>query len=250
MRVATWNIHACIGSDGRFDPGRTAKVLRELEADVIALQEVEHHAVEGEDILDYLADAVGLQALAGPTLRRRSNNDYGNALLSRLPIRAVDRVDLSEDRREPRGAIHALLDWNGLDIQVVATHLGLSPVERRRQVRKLLVLLEARPVAAAILMGDLNEWLLWGRPLRWLRTHFAPMPHRRTWPSRLPLLALDRIWVEPRAAVTALGAHRSPLAAIASDHLPLVADLRADTASPDSVWEPAPHRVSLGETGA
>jgi endonuclease/exonuclease/phosphatase family metal-dependent hydrolase len=224
MRIATWNIHACVGGDGQFDPGRTAQVLRELQADVIALQEVEHQTIDEEDLLDYLAAAVGMQAVAGPTLRRQSNK-YGNALLSRLPIRAVERVDLSEDRREPRGAIDVLLDWNGVELQVLATHLGLSPVERRRQVRKLLVLLEARPAEVAVLLGDLNEWLLWGRPLRWLRSHFARTPHRRTWPARLPLLALDRIWVEPRGALEALEVHRSPLAAEASDHLPLVADL-------------------------
>lgn len=230
MRVATWNIHACVGTDGRFDPGRTAKVLRELQADVVALQEVEHQAVEGTDLLDYLADATGMAAVAGPTFRRQSNN-YGNALLSRLPIRTVNRVDLSEEGREPRGAIDALLDGKGLRLQVIATHLGLSPLERRRQVRKLLILLEARPAELAILMGDLNEWLLWGRPLRWLRSHFAPTPQARTWPARWPLFALDRIWVEPRGALQDLATHRTPLAVAASDHLPLTAELAVPSAA-------------------
>lgn len=226
LRFATWNIHACVGTDGRFDPARTSRVLRELDADVIALQEVEHHAVDDNDLLDYLAHRSGMQGVSAPTMRRESRH-YGNALLSRLPVLDVERVDLSLDRREPRGAIDALLDWRGRRFQVIATHLGLSPLERRRQVRKLLSLLEARPSDAAVLMGDLNEWLLWGRPLRWLRRHFAATPHVRTFPSRLPLLALDRIWAEPHGIVERLEAHRSPSAQIASDHLPLKALLGA-----------------------
>lgn len=224
LRLATWNIHACVGTDGRFNPNRTSRVLRELRADVVALQEVEHHAVEGNDLLDYLADKADMQGIAGPTLQRGSRH-YGNALLSRLPVAAVNRVDLSHDRREPRGAIDAALEWRGRKLQVIATHLGLSPFERRGQVRTLLRLLEARPADAAVLMGDLNEWLLWGRPLRWLRGHFAPTRHVRTFPSRLPLFALDRIWVAPHGILEHLEAHRTPLARMASDHLPLTARL-------------------------
>lgn len=230
LRVATWNIHACVGTDGRFEPGRTARVLRELEADVVALQEVEHHAVEDSDLLDYLADAAGLNSISGPTLQRERRN-YGNALLTRLPVAELDRVDLSLDRREPRGALDVLLDWRGRRLQVVATHLGLSPLERRRQVRRLLARLEARRTAATVLMGDLNEWLLWGRPLRWLRGHFAPTAHLRTFPSRLPLFALDRIWVEPHGVLQRLRTHRGALARTASDHLPLIAELAVPTGS-------------------
>ena len=224
LRIATWNIHACVGTDGRFRPDRTSRVLRELRADVIALQEVEHHDVEGGDLLDYLASVTGMQGVAGPTLQRDSRH-YGNAVLSRLPIRDVDRVDLSLDRREPRGAIDLTLDWRGRALQVVVTHLGLQPLERRRQVRRLLSLFDARHADARILMGDLNEWLLWGRPLRWLHRRFTSTPHVRTFPSRLPLFALDRIWVDPQHMLARLEAHRTAQARRASDHLPLTADL-------------------------
>ena len=224
LRVATWNVHACVGSDGQFHPGRTSRVLRELRADVIALQEVEHHDVDGGDLLDYLASVTGLHGVAGPTLRRETRH-YGNAVLSRLPIQRVNRVDLSLDRREPRGAIDLTLDWHGRALQVVATHLGLQPLERRRQVRQLLSLFSARRADAGILMGDLNEWLLWGRPLRWLHRHFASTPQVRTFPSRLPLFALDRIWVDPHHLLRRLEAHRTAQARHASDHLPLKAVL-------------------------
>lgn len=226
LRLATWNIHACIGTDGRFDPDRIAHVLRELRADVIALQEVEHHAVDDHDLLDYLALETGLHGVAGPTMRRETRH-YGNALLSRLPIRGVNHVDLTLHRREPRGAIEVTLDWYGRELQVIATHLGLRPLERRRQVRQLLTLLEARQADFEVLMGDLNEWLLWGRPLRWLRRHFAPAPHLPTYPSRLPLFALDRIWVEPTSVLQRLETHRTVLSRTASDHLPLTARLAA-----------------------
>lgn len=232
LSVATYNIHACVGADGRFDPGRTAQVLRELDVDVLALQEVEHHEVDGLDMLDYLAAATGVTAIAGPTLLRETRH-YGNALLTRLPVLALNRIDLSLPQREPRGALDAMLDWHGQHVQVVATHLGLRPGERRQQVRRLLALYEAAPAALSILLGDLNEWLLWGRPLRWLRRHFTPSPQPRTYPARFPLFALDRIWVHPRRALTDIAVHGSPAARVASDHLPLVATLtRAPLGTP------------------
>ena len=237
MRLATYNIHACIGADGRFDPGRIVRILRQMKADVVALQEVENYPVGKTGLLDYLAAETGMAAFSGPTLLRETRH-YGNALLTRLPILSLKRVDLSLQRREPRGAIDALLDWNGQRLQVVATHLGLRPGERRQQVRRLLALYESRPAEICVLLGDLNEWLLWGRPLRWLRRHFAASPQPRTYPARFPLFALDRIWVHPRSALSELAVHNNPLARFASDHLPLVANLK------DMPHENAEHRVS------
>ena len=222
LRLATYNIHACVGSDGRFDPERIVQVLEELDAAVVALQEVEHHRVEGQDLLDYLAAAAGLTAIAGPTLLR-GTRDYGNALLTRLPVLAVKRIDLSVADREPRGALDVALAWGPLRMQVVATHLGLRPGERRWQTRRLLTLFESTSADLAALLGDLNEWLLWGRPLRWLRRHFPVIANPPTYPARFPLFALDRIWVRPRALVRNLQAHHSPVARMASDHLPLKA---------------------------
>lgn len=220
LRVATYNIHACIGRDGRFDPQRTAQVLGELDADVIALQEVEHHRVGDRDLLEFLAASSGYHAIAGPTLLR-SERHYGNALLTRHPVAAVELLDLTAAHCEPRGAIEALLDWDGEPIQIIATHLGLRPRERRTQLRRLLDRCAGASADYSILLGDLNEWLLWGRPLRWLRQQFADVPHVRTYPAGLPLFALDRIWVHPSAALRHIEPHVSPLARVASDHLPL-----------------------------
>lgn len=220
LTLATYNIHSCIGTDGRFQPERIAGVLRELNADVVALQEVEHHNVDGHDLLDYLAAKTGLTAIAGPTLQRETRH-YGNAILTKLPILNINKVDLTLPGREPRGALDVTLDGKERRLQVVATHLGLRPWERRQQVRQLLKLFDIGSRDIYVLLGDLNEWFLWGRPLRWLHAHFKSTPPRATYPSRRPFMALDRLWVHPRRRLEKLEVHASPLARAASDHLPL-----------------------------
>jgi len=227
LTLATYNIHACVGGDGRFDPERTIRVLEEIDADLVALQEVAHHGVDGSDLLDDLASAVGLSAIAGPALLRETRG-YGNALLTRLPILALNRIDLSQPRREPRGALDVELAWGGQRMQVVATHLGLWSEERRRQIRRLLTLFEPHRADLAVLLGDFNEWLLWGRALRWLHRHLVPSAHPRTYPARFPLFALDRIWAYPHNVLRSIEPHSSPLARLASDHLPLKAVLCKD----------------------
>ena len=116
---------------------------------------------------------------------------------------------------------------------MLATHLGLRPAERRAQVKQLLDSLNERRGMPTVLMGDLNEWFLWGRPLRWLHAHFGDTHGPATYPAYRPFLALDRIWIEGAAHVE-VRAHRSPLARIASDHLPAVADVRLDGAHTDA----------------
>lgn len=221
LKLASYNVHSAVGRDRRCDPERILAVLREIDADVFALQEVEAHD-DGGDMLEWLAGELGYKAIAGTTLRRHDGH-FGNGLLTRCPARAIDLVDLSWRRREPRGAIAADLDCGGRQLRVVATHLGLRPAERREQVERLLRLFSWKDDDRAVLMGDLNEWFLWGRPLRHLHRYFDETRAIATFPARRPVLALDRVWTHPGHILKDLGAHRSALARIASDHLPLVA---------------------------
>jgi len=226
LRLASYNIHIGVGMDGRFHPERVAEVVREIGADVIALQEVQ--LGEGTyDMLAHLTRDTGFSALAGPTLVHPTHGHYGNAVLSRLPIARHRKLDLSVAGYEPRGALDATIDCGGgVSVRILATHLGLRPTERREQVKRLL-----REVAAGshrgptVLLGDLNEWFLWGRPLRWLHAHFGRPRAPATFPAMRPMLALDRAWVMPRQCLVDIRPHRSALARRASDHLPLVATL-------------------------
>jgi endonuclease/exonuclease/phosphatase family metal-dependent hydrolase len=223
LRVATYNVHRGVGGDGRTDPQRILAVLREIDADVFALQEVEAHD-DGADMLDWLGKELGCHAIPGTTLKRHDGH-FGNGLLSRCKVQERRVTDLSWRGREPRGAIAADIDCAGRRLRVVATHLGLRPAERRDQVQQLLHLFKERPHDPSILLGDLNEWFLWGRPLRRLHRHFRKTPSPATFPSRLPFLALDRVWTHPRSMLRGLEVHKSRLARGASDHLPLVATL-------------------------
>lgn len=223
IRFATYNIHGAIGRDRRCDPERIASVLNEIDADVVALQEVDaRHG--GLDKLAFLGGQTGLTPIAGPTILRKTG-DYGNAVLARCPFIEVHRVDISVADREPRGALDLTLACRGARLRLLATHLGLRPAERRDQIDALLGRLGPADPMPTVLMGDLNEWFLWGRPLRWLHRYFEETPAPATFPARVPLLALDRLWVKPRNALRRLSVHASPLARIASDHLPLVAEV-------------------------
>lgn len=221
MVLATYNIHRCIGRDGRLNVERIAAVLQELQADVIALQEVESQREGGLDIIDRLAHVTGTTGIAGPTILNERAH-YGNALLTRYPVHALTHIDLSVAGHEPRGALDAqLVGPHESIIRVLATHLGLWPSERRLQAQHLFERLTVHNVDISTLMGDLNEWFLWGRPLRRLHRYFSRTPAPATFPARFPLFALDRIWVRPRSRLSSLGLHRSTLSRVASDHFPL-----------------------------
>lgn len=226
--MASYNIHRCYGRDGRYAPSRIREVLHGLNAQVIALQEVEllH---EAPDLLDFFCESTSWKIIHGPTLTRDSGH-YGNALLTSLSIESVDRIDLSMTGREPRGALHVRLRHEGSLLEVIATHLGLRPGERRSQIKQLLGVLNNSEesqsgTAFKVLMGDLNEWFLWGRPLRWLRGHFKGSPAVASYPACCPIFALDRIWVEPYEKLAGVKVLNNKLTRAASDHLPLIAQV-------------------------
>jgi endonuclease/exonuclease/phosphatase family metal-dependent hydrolase len=233
LSVASYNVHRCVGVDGRCDPLRIAQVIRELEADIVGLQEVHSLVTDDEQAhqLDFLANATGLHAIPGPTLYRHDGH-YGNALLTNAPILVVRPFDLSVPGREPRGGIDAKIDVAGEHLRVIVTHLGLWPAERRLQVKRLLPILAEEPTRLIVMLGDINEWQPRARSLRWLQTYFGDAPAPRTFPTRLPLFALDRIWTKPREALLRIHVSTSPLARLASDHLPVTATIRVMSESP------------------
>lgn len=224
LTAATYNIHACVGSDRRYDPPRIVRVLAELDCDVLGLQEVDDRKPphDGLTQVAYLQARTGYTAIDGPAIHEQRGS-YGNALLTRLPVRSVRRIDLSHSGREPRGAIDAELDAAHGPVRVLVTHLGLRPRERGEQIRLLVDALDAwtDPQRPTLLLGDLNEWLPTGPRIRHLKTRFAHGAHARSWPSRFPLLPLDRIYTHPTPRHCAAGVHATPLARRASDHLPL-----------------------------
>lgn len=222
--VATYNVHRCVGRDGRQDPLRVAEVLRELNAPLIGLQEVEsmvQGAPQEQQLLDIVL-ATGLRAVPGPTMVR-PDATYGNALLTREPPLAIRRHDLTVPGREPRGAVDVDLPLGGYTVRAVVAHLGLRSAERRWQVRRLLEILGDGHRGPTILLADLNEWFAWGRPLRWLDRRLGHARACGTFPARFPVFALDRIWVSAPACIVTARTHRTAAALAASDHLPLVA---------------------------
>jgi len=223
--LATYNIHRCVGRDGRYDPSRIRDVVQELDADVIALQEIDSPDRHGLELAHWLGDESKHKVIAGPTLRERKGH-HGNAVLTRCGFGEVRLLDLSVPGREPRGAIDMDIVCAGETVQLIATHLGLWPPERRLQVERLLT----RVGPHCVLMGDFNEWWLWGHPLRWIKAMFGHSPALRTFPARRPVLPLDRIWIRPPAVLCDIRVHRTRLSARASDHLPLKAVVE---------WQPA-----------
>lgn len=230
--VATWNVHGFVGRDGAHDPGRTLRVLQELDADVVALQEVV--SPDGEDPLDAIARRLGVEPVRGPTLERRAGL-YGNAILTRLPVRRVRRIDLSVPGREPRGALDCILDAGLAPLRVLATHLGLRARERRLQAVRLAAEIERPAPPALVLLGDLNEWRRFRDPLAPLRALLGPSKRPRTFPAWRPALPLDRIWARPPGLLRDVAAHPSRLARDASDHLPVRGELLLQRVAPPRV---------------
>jgi endonuclease/exonuclease/phosphatase family metal-dependent hydrolase len=242
LRVATYNVHGCVGMDGRYDPERVAEVLRELDPDIIGLQEVDNHQPLrlGLHQLEFLRRATGLMAVPGLNISSK-RGEYGNALLTRLRVADVRRLDLSVPGHEPRGAIDVDLIGPEGRLRVIVTHLGLRPSERRQQIAGILEALSPgpEPWPPTLLLGDINEWMpSGGVRVRALTGRFAADYCGRSFPAPCPVLFLDRIFAHPRPERARLSVHRSRLARWASDHLPLLGEFSWSEAPNNGLTEP------------
>jgi len=226
IRVATYNVHACVGTDGRHDPSRIAAVINELGADVVALQEFRYPADIALETRTpvVLTELESYQCALGPA-RRGATHCFGNVLLTPHQIRDVYRIDLSIARREPRSALAATIDVRGVELHVLAAHLGLRLSERRFQVKQILEYLRSVRGALVAVVGDFNDWLPGRSVVHVLDDHMGHAPKAASFPVIRPFLALDRIWVHPRRALGSVTIHQSPIARRASDHYPVVAEI-------------------------
>ncbi len=224
LRVLTWNIHGCVGGDGRHDVARVRDALERLAPDVAAFQEVDsRRQIPGVgQVYDVLREAVGdhghdAWAISG------ADGHYGQFLASRFPLDDKQVHDISVPGLEPRKVMTATLRLPAARLRVIATHLGLRLGERLRQVAALQEIVRADLSDPVLLLGDFNEWL-WPRcTQRGLFRLFDARTRHRSFPARLPLLPLDRIWCRPGHLLTRSWAASE--ARSASDHLPLLAEL-------------------------
>jgi endonuclease/exonuclease/phosphatase family metal-dependent hydrolase len=228
LRVVSWNVHGCVGADRRFDPARTAAVLAALAPDVALLQEVgDNRGVHPPvDQATTLARALGCTCAVGITLRA-SAHGYGNATLTRFAVLDSESVDLSVRGREPRLCLRAVVGRDALRVVTLNVHLGLAPGERRRQLRQLLPAI-ANGEEPLVMGGDFNDFPP-GPVSFTLRSRLldaaARLERPWTWPSRWPLLRLDRVYLSRAVRLVEARVDRSRESRAASDHLPLVVEL-------------------------
>jgi endonuclease/exonuclease/phosphatase family metal-dependent hydrolase len=241
IRIATYNVHKCRGLDRRTSPERIADVIDELDADIIAIQEV----LNLQDGLPRYDQA--------RTIHKRFRNyewrfgenrtlhggPYGNMTLSRLPIQFCRNYDLTWRHRERRGCLRTdVLLAPGMVLHIFNVHLGTSFFERRHQSRKLLskeLLNSLDYQGPRIVIGDFNEWTR-GLVSRSMADAFESIDFRkfkrygRTYPGILPLLHLDHFYYDKQLSLSSFRLHRSRTALIASDHLPQVAEFEMEFA--------------------
>lgn len=225
MKVASYNIHKCRGTDGRIRPDRILEVVKELNADLIAMQEVDKRFGRKDGLLDpeAIRRETGMRLLVQSDLPQ-GHGWHGNALLVRAEPKSYRRLRLRLPGFEPRGAIVAELDFGDGEFRVIAAHLGLLRKSRLDQASALLKAHREMAPMPTILMGDFNEWRSRRRSaLSILEQTFGGGVSPRSFPSRRPIFALDRILGWPDGVISDLAVHVSPLARLASDHLPLTA---------------------------
>ncbi len=227
LTFASYNIRKAIGLDRRRDPDRIIAVLREIDADVVALQEADRRFGSRASALPLAAidDHTPYRPVPLPG-RPHSIGWHGNALLVRRGIEVADADIVPLPTLEPRGAIRADLIAAGRRLRVVGMHLDLSGLRRRQQVRSILHHVDACDGhCPTVLMGDLNEWTQHGGCLHEFHGDWRVLAPGRSFPSRRPVAQLDRIVVSRAWRIIEARVHHSALAARGSDHLPVYARL-------------------------
>ncbi|MDZ4371233.1 MAG: endonuclease/exonuclease/phosphatase family protein [Phenylobacterium sp.] len=237
-RIVTYNVHRCVGTDRRLDVARIAEVLGRLEPDIVALQELDvgrrrtNHVDQAHEIAERLEMAHHFH----PAFRVEEEL-YGDAILTAYPERLVKAGALpglpSMRALEPRGAVWIEVMIEGRPVQVINTHLGLVPREQQIQAAALAGpdwLQHADCRAPAIMLGDFNATtssIVYRTLTRRLQPARRLAPRRQpssTFPSALPVLRIDHVFVDPGIVVRDVFAPYDPLCRAASDHLPLVMD--------------------------
>ena len=231
LRVATYNIHRCRGLDGRTNPARTAEVIRSVAPDIVALQEVVGAGPNTAGHAEEIGAMLGMGWVMAP-VRHLRGSQFGNVVLSRFPIVQHAQYDLSWKTCEPRGCQRVDIQIGDDVLHLYNVHLGTAFLERRHQAARLSAIVHDRRVGQPkVVLGDFNEWMrglataLLSERLQSidLRAHLR---RRRTYPGVFPVLHLDHIYYEGRVEVATLELPRTRLSLLASDHLPLVAELR------------------------
>ena len=232
VRVATYNIHSGRGLDGRTRLERIAAVLARIDADIIALQEVVGASPLKPGQAAELGAALGMGWVMAPTRHHRTAL-FGNVVLTRFPVRHHVQYDLTWKTCEHRGVQRVDVGLEDDTLHFYNVHLGTSLMERRHQAARLATLVHDRRVTGPkIILGDFNEWArhLGATDLLAERLQSIDLSkhlsRRRTYPGIFPILHLDHIYYEGKVEVLKVTLPRDRMALMASDHLPLVADLK------------------------
>ena len=227
LTFASYNIRKAVGLDRRRDPERILAVLREIDADVIALQEADRRFGARASVLPRaLLDEYSPWRAVPLNERPESIGWHGNALLVRRGIEVAEASAVPLPTLEPRGAVRADLVVEGRRLRVVGMHLDLSGLRRRQQVRAVLAHIGACDGhSPTVLMGDFNEWSAHGGALGEFHHGWRVLAPGRSFPSRRPVAQLDRIVISRDWRIEETRVHHSLLAARGSDHLPVFARL-------------------------
>lgn len=226
LTFTSYNIHKGVGRDGRRDADRIVAVLREIDADIIALQEADRRMGDRASVIERKALDDTPWKVVEVAKRPRSIGWHGNALLVRRQYSVAGAAPMDLPTLEPRGAARVDLEIDGFLIRVVGMHLDLSGLRRRDQIKAVIGHVEeCQPACPTVLMGDFNQWGNRTGAMREFRNGWHVLDTGLSFPSRQPIARLDRIVTSGEWGCLEQHVHHSAAAAVASDHLPVVAQL-------------------------